>query len=520
MRYIFNNHTKKALGWMIVSLMIGASSTVWFSGLLNGSGSPFLFLGLLIGSFILNSIPDTFAVTEFERAEFESVKEYVHDFSTEYQNLPELTLDKELRTKQEPWLVSEARQVMRTAQSVIYNSVSCVLPFVVDAITMSVVIDPLYVGGYIGSAVVYAAISKPFNKKVKTLSLIALDNDKSLSAALIAGWNNIITGNLYNLNLWKLRFLEKFNLTKETSVNYSRYAKVSSSFVTIIASLPILGVTIYLFQQNIGNPPKLALLSAVLPRQLLVIQQLYILSNTFAQWAGVQEKMKALLDSIKEPFKDHNEPSYKLYWQKLRFSSNSHPVLKFDSMSDFFSAVLKMKQARITIRGDNGAGKSVLMCRLNKFLTEQRETTFYLPVNSGLTFESPTDRMSSGEKMKAELQEITKNTYCNFLLLDEWDSNLDFENIQVLSNLLNDIANKRCVIEIRHRTDEKIEKKEEMDTSNKEIVHRDLLDNFILVSFKQRQKLDIEPTLTLDPNLDSLQLSKSSNKLPLLKDYV
>ena len=61
------------------------------------------------------------------------------------------------------------------------------------------------------------------------------------------------------------------------------------------------------------------------------------------------------------------------------------------------------------------------------------------------------NRHSTGESLKHLLSEILQQVDVDVLLLDEWDANLDKENQERLSTLIDELAIKKCVIEVRHR---------------------------------------------------------------------
>ncbi len=76
---------------------------------------------------------------------------------------------------------------------------------------------------------------------------------------------------------------------------------------------------------------------------------------------------------------------------------------------------------------------------------------FFLPTHNQLSFTSETNKYSTGESLRKRLTEILERVDADVLLLDEWDANLDTENKEMLSNLIDELAAKKCVIEVRHR---------------------------------------------------------------------
>ncbi len=79
------------------------------------------------------------------------------------------------------------------------------------------------------------------------------------------------------------------------------------------------------------------------------------------------------------------------------------------------------------------------------------DRAFFLPTHNQLSFLAETQKQSTGESLKHRLLEIIDKVDTDVLLLDEWDANLDKENQERLSTLIDELATKKCVIEVRHR---------------------------------------------------------------------
>ncbi len=106
------------------------------------------------------------------------------------------------------------------------------------------------------------------------------------------------------------------------------------------------------------------------------------------------------------------------------------------------------RSGRVTLRGENGAGKSTLLMLIKNSLSDR---AFFLPTQNQLSFTSETNKYSTGESLRNRLLEILERVDVDVLLLDEWDANLDKENQERLSLLIDELAEKKCVIEVRHR---------------------------------------------------------------------
>jgi ABC-type transport system involved in cytochrome bd biosynthesis fused ATPase/permease subunit len=76
---------------------------------------------------------------------------------------------------------------------------------------------------------------------------------------------------------------------------------------------------------------------------------------------------------------------------------------------------------------------------------------FFLPTHNQLSFSAESNKFSTGESLRNRLMEILEKVEADVLLLDEWDANLDKDNQERLSMLIDELSDKKCVIEVRHR---------------------------------------------------------------------
>lgn len=101
------------------------------------------------------------------------------------------------------------------------------------------------------------------------------------------------------------------------------------------------------------------------------------------------------------------------------------------------------------MRGPNGSGKTTLLLGLK---AADPDNTLYLPVSfEQLAWRSALDGLSSGERMMRVLAEVGEMPEVRCLLLDEWDANLDQGNIRRADAALAELAQRKVVVEVRHR---------------------------------------------------------------------
>jgi ABC-type transport system involved in cytochrome bd biosynthesis fused ATPase/permease subunit len=124
---------------------------------------------------------------------------------------------------------------------------------------------------------------------------------------------------------------------------------------------------------------------------------------------------------------------------------NDSPVHQYESVVE---VIRNSKSGRFTIRGANGSGKSTLLHVLKKALSCE---AILVPCHHGkLHWRSTSTTQSTGQRSVSQLLEISSHPEVRYLLLDEWDANLDAANTHAVDQILERFSKDRVVIEIRH----------------------------------------------------------------------
>jgi len=489
------------MGLILISLVISASSTIWFSNLFNNNGSLLVNVLLLFMSYFITAIPNVLCANQLEQAEYTASEQYNENFLKAHKNESGLILDKKFRENQEPWLISTSRNVIKNAQIVLYSSLNSTTAILIDAITMSVIINPRFMLGYAGGGVIYAVLTMLLKNKIAQYTVRELKADKDLSSVMMSGWGNIVSGNNHNFNLWHSSMKKRFNSLRNAAIQNSTYSKIAGSFITTIAIIPILGVTAWLFL-NAESTAEKALLLAILPRQALTLGYLDSLSSSLVQLSGIRKNLSELETSVDPNFIiNRSEPLFQIFWKNLKFFDTKGEELHFPTIQSLVQRMILGPKGRLTIRADNGAGKSVLMCHLKKSLEAQGIKVYLLPTGMNLAFSVQTDEMSVGTRKRAEMIEIIQSVQADVYMLDEWDANLDESNISALSRKLEELSKSCTVIEVRHRKD--------VAEDNKMGVFSEAP---IIISFKSKTEVD-DSRRGLDTVLD---VKNSSLNQPLI----
>ncbi|WP_189374635.1 ABC transporter ATP-binding protein [Cupriavidus necator] len=189
------------------------------------------------------------------------------------------------------------------------------------------------------------------------------------------------------------------------------------------------------------EPTLVAAIVVNLTRVFHILGSLSALVYQLLDFSAMNSRLRVLFESermFSEPSNLPNSPCGEILL-------NGIPVRDYISVT---MSVRSSNQGRFTVRGANGAGKSTLLHVLKKALADD---AVLLPAQHGkLEWQHESKALSTGQKTLAQLQEISNHTDVKYLLLDEWDANLDSDNKRAISEMLDLLSQSKVVVEIRH----------------------------------------------------------------------
>lgn len=442
---------------LIFQQMIEASSTLWLVMLMQGitAGKPFFhFLLFYLGSLALPYIPWCLAFVLRISWKQEAQRSFINGFvSSNRNNIGEWS-NKALREEKLSILTSEGPQAINTLIDYVFDLTSYGLSVFFNIIALSIVVEPLFAVAYGISVSVVILIMNLKRRSQRQLTKKALTARIDLTQSLLAAWDNVLLGNDYNFSLWQERTTQRVNRCLQRNVDLERFDQVMAIFVALMTSIPSLCVVVYFVLKHQHDPVILSAFVVTLPILFLILSYTYQTLSLAFRWGMHKSKLVALFRAIQASKESASQLEKKVKWDKIRLmksAADEQISLAGPKEASFQSELLDRaaSSGRLTIRGENGAGKSTLLMILKNTL---KDRAFFLPTHhSQLSFASETNKYSTGESLKNRLVEILAKVDANVLLLDEWDANLDPENREILSALLDEISEKKCVIEVRHR---------------------------------------------------------------------
>ncbi len=352
-------------------------------------------------------------------------------------------------------LTSEGPNALNALIDYCFDLCTYGLSVVFNIATLSIAVEPLFAVSYGLSVTVVFIIMKMNRRAQRFLTQKALTARIELGQSLLAAWDNVLLGNRYNFGLWQEKTGQRVNRCLQRNVDLERFDQLMAIFVSLITCIPTLIVVVYFFLRHKSDLVMLSSFVVTLPLLFMVLSYTYITLTLAFRWSMHRSKLNSIYRAIQASKDAHKTLEKKVKWPKILFSDaivtpDDHMSLKAPIPLRSHEDILihTTNPGRITIRGENGAGKSTALMLVKNALGDR---AFFLPTHNQLSFVSETNKYSTGESLKKRLMEISEKVDVDVLLLDEWDANLDKENQEKLSALIDEFSVRKCIIEVRHR---------------------------------------------------------------------
>lgn len=182
-------------------------------------------------------------------------------------------------------------------------------------------------------------------------------------------------------------------------------------------------------------------LVAVLPRCLQIFGSVHSLSVYFSQFFLVRSKLKNL-DAFPLTLDKHSLLyEIPLHGILIRDHAGAKNITASELMAGLKSG--RINSGRFSISGNNGAGKSSFLRIIKSFTGDSILMT---PETSFINFSQP---LSTGQSRIKEINGVLLASP-SLLMLDEWDANLDNENLEFIDKILHETSKRLVIIEVRH----------------------------------------------------------------------
>ncbi|MEA2941800.1 MAG: hypothetical protein QOD09_2329 [Bradyrhizobium sp.] len=463
---------------VVEALLIAATTWLVINAGRHVANDEFLIADLLwifgaqSASYVLGTISWIF----LERAGSRAFGLYMLRFARENRGKVKLLNDKPTRENVEPFLTSETFHTIFTLLAELEFALKLFLGLVFNSIVLGAEIDASLPFAYASVFVVLLLMQWLLQNPV---SRAYLENQRMVNRITAHGytaWDNIFSGNRYNLGLWFGIFKRRVRAGLQSQIRAILAREGLSTASGIIGLAVVFATMVYVATQNADDTELLIALATTLPRQIEMTYEVHLLATGWNDLLSIWTRMGGIANNmLPEP-----DPNYddRIKFDRLQLKQDGSTKTSA-TLSDALSLVLSQPNGRIQVRGGNGSGKSTLLAALK---TEIKNRAYYWPTNDRLAFkftdmerqdeivspdaasldeEEDPEQMSidemkksgfsSGERQLKSLREIVAHTDAAIYLLDEWDANLDAENRAAADALVEQLATRARVVEISHR---------------------------------------------------------------------
>ena len=402
-----------------------------------------IYLIFFIASLVIVYIPGIIAKYFAIRSRFTGFKSYIFYYKKNYFNSPFLLNNIQHLNKIKGFFVNEGVNGIFQFNNFLLDVYSLSLNIAINILVIGVLIDnkiiPMYFLGFPLILLIYIRSKKKIENIAVEVQKANMDFlQKSSEAPSI-----IVSGNTYHYNKWEKNFYSSFDKIVKKSEHEMFFLESITNLSFLLTILPVFVRIVIIFLHSDINIV-IALL-ATLPRQTQIMQYLNEILNYITNFKKLKTRLAGILQAVQ---KDKSLGKGEIDFEKINFHYNDTDV----SFSDFetaFDYIREVKTGRITLRGNNGSGKSTLLFLIKRELKDV--ALYFSPTIDFMTTLNRQLNYSTGELLKIELSEVVDNSDAHFLLLDEWDANLDGENLDTINRLIDTVSRNKVIVEVRHR---------------------------------------------------------------------
>ena len=399
-----------------------------------------------------------------QRAGFHAYGRYMLQFTRDNHNLTRLLSDKQAREQIEPFITNTTFNNIFKLINETQDQLKLLLGLLSNSFVLGVEIHAGLPAAYAATFAILMVIQWAVQRRVTGIFLENLRQNNRLIVHGYTAWDNVFSGNRYNLRLWLGGFKEKLRDCFRAQVSAIMARESLSSVGGIIGLTIVFSIITYVAISNADDIDVLVALAATLPRQIEMTDNVYSLASGWNDMLALWTRFGAVVHSMR-PSPDPNFDQ-RIKFDRLVLRENDRTNV-CSSVDEAMRLVLAKRHGRVHVRGGNGSGKSTLLAALK---AEIKNRAYYWPTTDRLAFRfcmlAGWDEMhdehearrkrrqagfSSGERQLKSLEEIVAHTDAPIYLLDEWDANLDPANRATADVLVESLARRARVVEISHR---------------------------------------------------------------------
>lgn len=481
LRFIVGTAFAAMLALIVLQELLGAATTWLVIHLARGMAAGQVAAGDFVWIVVVQTLSYAAGAVSWiyaERAGFAAFGKYMLHFARLNRFRTELLAESGVREQAEPFLTNETFRVCFDLMYDLQFYARLFFNLAFNALVFGLEIDAGLPMAYAFAFLLLVGLQWTLRKPLAGVYLHNQRMTNRMMARTYNAWDNVFAGNRYNFGLWHADFRQRLATALSAQIRAIMAREGWSAFSGVIALAVVLTAAAGVAVQGVGDTGLMIALAATLPRQIEMTLDMHQLTAGMTDLLAIWTRMKGVCDHMRpEPASDHGR---RIGFGRLTLRDGGKTRV-CDSLPDAVSMVLASPLGIVSVRGENGAGKSSLLAALKCHF---RGRAYYLPAHDRMSYRfnsastaatNATDNdeagdeadepevlmaeevarersgYSSGERQLAILEEISGHTEAAIYLLDEWDANLDAANRLQAASLVEKIARRARVVEISHR---------------------------------------------------------------------
>lgn len=403
-------------------------------------GEPTVFTSY-IGAFLFLSVAPNAVVVLIRRTEMRGYLATYFRFLTErldrHAGRPALWSS---RGRRELFLTAigpEAEQYLAALAYSTFDLYAFGLNIVLNGLVLALAIDADFAWAAVGSVTVSALVYWSQRRAISGLVEREQSARLTLGAYVMKAWDNVLLKNAPVHANYRRTLEDHYDEAHVLAGRSAFRAELTVFLLNLASAVPPFAVIGWMLAHHAHDVGLMGALVVTIPRQIENLRTF----RYFYQQVTNARIFRTRFDSAVRNSQLDGVALARLV-QIERLTINDQTFTSVDEVTKWLST---RRAGRFVVRGANGTGKSSLLLDLHQRLP----SSLYLPPVADLELGAAAVDESTGQRLLRQLAFVGAALE-PVLMLDEWDANLDAGRRAEIEILLNQMATKRVIIEVRH----------------------------------------------------------------------
>lgn len=336
--------------------------------------------------------------------------------------------------------LSQIRQVAHTG----FDLFTIVLNIILNLTVLGMSLSSTIAWGFVCGIAFAILIFHLHQRKVEDAATSAQTARSRLFNLLQRAWDNIWAAHPVHRKPYVQALRQDLDGLRHSSVKAIVSNEVASISTTLAISVPVMVSVVFLAGYDSAGS-HLGSILVTLPRQFQVIGNIQVLVGYLTILTALSAQLKVWSAQLKV---NEIEPGVFITEDRItvRDVTGSDEDLSLQALQKFVKE-RELSNGRYVLIGPNGSGKSTFLVSLKAALEDE---AYFLPSHSDFWLDVESRGLSSGERIVETFKFLISNGVPRFVLVDEWDANLDPHNRALVDHWLDQVARSSVVIEVRH----------------------------------------------------------------------